>query len=371
MTVSARTDLLSAAHGSRPHRASILINGSPLWPPVTGVQRVARGLVRQLLEEAEPGEVAVAGAPPEFGGSSRLLGGRAVRLGWEQAALAVRGRWATSILNLGNLAPLASTRNLVLTYDLHAHRHPGHYRAAWGRSYWMLSAASYRRARFRVTLSRTIADDLEATLGHHVDAVLPPGIDSPFRPVPASRVEAVRDRFRLGDMPYLVVVGWAQPGKRAELALRAHRILRPDVPHALVLAGGGRPDFADVGLTALPPSVVVTGRLVDEDLAAVYAGSHGLLFCTEYEGFGLPPVEALACGSPVASSRLPITEEVLGGLPGVTFVGGSEADRWASAAEALLKDTADPERSRARSAAALARYPWEGKGTRLLQLVRG
>jgi glycosyltransferase involved in cell wall biosynthesis len=59
------------------------------------------------------------------------------------------------------------------------------------------------------------------------------------------------------------------------------------------------------------PDVTLTGALGDDDLAAIYSGAHALVFPSDDEGFGLPPVEALACGTPVAASDLPALREVL------------------------------------------------------------
>jgi glycosyltransferase involved in cell wall biosynthesis len=343
----------------------VVVNGSPLWPPVTGVQRVARGLTARLLVEAAPGAVRVLGGPGTAGGSlERFPGGRLARLAWEQTVLPAAAA-GVPIVNLGNLSPLAGRHNLVLTYDLHTLHAPGDYRRGVAPVYWRLTRASYRRARVRMTLSRTVAEELEATLGGNVDAVVPPGIDDAFRPRPPAEVEAVRRRFRLGG-PYLVFVGWAQPSKRASLAIAAHRAVVADVPHTLVVVGAARPDYPVPTLPPAGPTVVMTGRLNDRDLAAVYTGSAGLLFPSTHEGFGLPPVEALACGAPVAASSLPVLQEVLGGLPGATIVGSGTVPAWAEAAAALLAaDGSRPERS----AAALARYPWEGKGRLLFDLA--
>jgi len=231
-----------------------------------------------------------------------------------------------------------------------------------------LAAAAYRRARFRGAISRTIADELERHFGPPVDVVVHPGVDDAFRPAPPDRVEAVRRRLGL-EGPFVTVIGWAQPAKRADLALAAHRRVVADVPHRLVVVGAGRADFPAVSLGEMPSSVVMSGRLSDADVAALHTASSGLLFPSEYEGFGLPPVEALAAGSPVASSRIAVLDEVLGGLPGVRFVERHDPDDWASALADLLAAGDDPGGRAERSAAVRERYPWEGKGRLLLETV--
>jgi glycosyltransferase involved in cell wall biosynthesis len=346
----------------------VVVNGSPLWPPVTGVQRVARGLTARIVAEAAPREVRVAGGPEGFGGTrDRFPGGRAARLAWEQTVLPILAR-GSHVVNLGNLAPLASRSTLVLTYDLHVLHAPEHYRRGVASAYWRLAEAAYRRAAVRITLSRTVAEDLEATLGGRVDEVVPPGIDDDFRPVGGARRDAIRRRFDLRGR-YLVVVGWAQPSKRADLAIEAHRAAAARVAHDLVMVGGASGNYPGSRPDGLPATVRWVGRLSDADLAAVYSGSSGLLFPSEYEGFGLPPVEALACGAPVASSELPVLREVVGGLPGVRFVAGWDREAWTEAAERLLADDDGDDASAERSSAARARYPWEGKGRTILDLL--
>jgi glycosyltransferase involved in cell wall biosynthesis len=61
------------------------------------------------------------------------------------------------------------------------------------------------------------------------------------------------------------------------------------------------------------PGVQVTGAVPDDELAAIYSGAHALVFPSDEEGFGLPPVEALACGTPVAACDVPALREVLSG----------------------------------------------------------
>ena len=81
--------------------------------------------------------------------------------------------------------------------------------------------------------------------------------------------------------------------------------------------------------------MIVTGAVDDEDLAAIYTGAHALVFPSDDEGFGLPPVEALACGTPVAACDVPALREVLGDRVALSAVG--DLDGLVRAAEALRR----------------------------------
>ena len=115
-------------------------------------------------------------------------------------------------------------------------------------------------------------------------------------------VAAVRRRYALPD-EYLVWVGGLQtpdPRKRVAELARAPREL------ALVLVGATRPWAHEL------PDVTLTGHVSDDELAAIYSGARALVFPSDDEGFGLPTVEALACGTPVVACDLPVLREVLG-----------------------------------------------------------
>src|SRR5690242_7883923 len=86
--------------------------------------------------------------------------------------------------------------------------------------------------------------------------------------------------------------------------------------------------------------VKLTGAVSDDELAAIYTGAHALVFPSDDEGFGLPPVEALACGTPVAACDVPALREVLGGL--VTLSSVDDLDALVRSAEALRRPAAPP-----------------------------
>jgi glycosyltransferase involved in cell wall biosynthesis len=143
-------------------------------------------------------------------------------------------------------------------------------------------------------------------------------------------VAAVRKRFALPDQ-YLLWVGGLQtpdPRKRIQALLKAKRSM------PLVLAGAaGRwaHELRDVTLT---------DQVSDDELAAIYTGAHALVFPSNDEGFGLPPVEALACGTPVAACDVPAVREVLAGRVQLSPV--DDLDGLIRLAEAASRPAPDP-----------------------------
>jgi glycosyltransferase involved in cell wall biosynthesis len=122
----------------------------------------------------------------------------------------------------------------------------------------------------------------------------------------------VRNAARPG-RPYVVLVGWADPRKDLALAVAAHGpSSRPGRPHDLVLVGRPHPTFAPVQVPDLP-SVRRAGYLPDGGLQALLTGAAALLYPSRYEGFGLPPLEAWACGTPALVSDVPVLRETTGG----------------------------------------------------------
>jgi glycosyltransferase involved in cell wall biosynthesis len=158
---------------------------------------------------------------------------------------------------------------------------------------------------------------------------------------------------RLGiDGPYLLLVGAHDPRKDAALLLRVHLRLLPAFPHQLVLVGERHPNLGPV---ALPPSpaVIAPGRVDDADLVALLTGAAALAFPSRAEGFGLPPLEAVACGTPAVVSDLPVLRESAGGS--ATFVPPGDAEAWTDALAAALRGDLAPGVPPVRSAADAAR----------------
>jgi glycosyltransferase involved in cell wall biosynthesis len=130
----------------------------------------------------------------------------------------------------------------------------------------------------------------------------------------AEEVAAARARYRLPE-DYLLWVGGLQtpdPRKRVGALARTPREL------PLVLVGATKPWAHEL------PGVTLTGHVPDDHLAAIYSGARALVFPSDDEGFGLPTVEALACGTPVVATDIPVLREVLGDRATFVEVGDLE-----------------------------------------------
>jgi glycosyltransferase involved in cell wall biosynthesis len=160
--------------------------------------------------------------------------------------------------------------------------------------------------------------------------VIPEAADASMYPRTQQEVAATRARFALPER-YLVWVGGLQhpdPGKHLAKLAATHREL------PLVLVGPTRPWAHEL------PDVILTGQVSDEQLSAIYSGAHALVLASEDEGFGLPAVEALACGTPVVACEVPALREVLGER--ATFVAPGDMDALIAAAQTARRPAPSP-----------------------------
>jgi glycosyltransferase involved in cell wall biosynthesis len=189
---------------------------------------------------------------------------------------------------------------------------------------WMLRLSlqkSVRRAHHIVTISAFSKREILRYL--NIDdkkvSVIPLGVDvGVFRPdIPQSSVRAVVDKYGLDD-DYFLYLGTLEPRKNLVRLIEAYAALcraRPDAP---LLCIAGRPGwqydeiFTAVEACGVASRVVFTGYVDQGDAPALIAGAHAFVFVSLYEGFGLPPLEAMACATPVIASDIPPMREVVG-----------------------------------------------------------
>lgn len=208
--------------------------------------------------------------------------------------------------------------------------------------------------------------------------VIPEGSEDCFRPIPAGRDSlTVLKRWGVDPVrPYLLYVGGLSPHKNLLRLLSAFADLdRPEVQ--LILVGDLGDVFhthvpelrAEVERLALRGRVHFTGFVPDEDLAYLYSGAIALVQPSILEGFGLPPLEAMSCGTPVVCSRTGSLPEVVGEA-GIYFE-PTDVVEMAGALRRILDDERTRQGLAARALIRSRRYTWTAAAEELLSIFRG
>ena len=274
---------------------------------------------------------------------------------WEQLVLPVRARGRT-LLCPANLAPLAHPCCVIVIHDAAALRHPEWYSPAYAAWQRRILPALARRALHVVTVSEFSRGELTGLLG--IDAaritVIPGGVDPAFTP----QADAETARHELGlTRPYVLCVA-------SQTARKNLHALVPLARHVeVVVAGGHRPQFArEDGLETLRHLGAVADRL----LPGLYAGAEVFALPSLYEGFGLPVLEAMACGTPVVCSDTTALPEAAGGAARL-----AAPDRVADAVAELLGDDAERERLRQAGLRRAAEFSWDRTARAVDALLSG
>lgn len=184
----------------------------------------------------------------------------------------------------------------------------------------LLIGASVRRADVICTLSRSSRSDIESALKIAPGRirVTYPGVNPRYRPQSEADVAAIREKYSLA-RPFFLYVGTWAPRKNVLRLIDAFRIFRNEAPtdHELILIGQ-RPLFErpEVRERLQDPRIAAhvrsLGFVPDEEMPGMYAACQALIFPSLGEGFGLPVIEAMACGTPVLSSNASSLPEVAG-----------------------------------------------------------
>jgi glycosyltransferase involved in cell wall biosynthesis len=293
------------------------------------------------------------------------------RILWEQAVQPFQLGEFDLLHSLAFASPLLLNRPSVVTvYDLSFIHYPAVLSPARRLYLRMFTALSCRRARRVIAISQSTADDLHTTLDILADKidVAVPGYDTNrFQPLPIQQVADFRQSHGLPERFWLFV-GTLEPRKNLPTLLDAYARLPADERLPLILAGGKGwdygPVFKRVERYGLGSSVHFPGFIDSGDLPLWYNCAEVLLMPSIFEGFGLPVLEAMACGTPVIVSDASSLPEVAGdaGL----LIPPLDVDAWTDALHCAYDDAAWRESASQQSLIQAALFRWEQTATRTI-----
>jgi Glycosyltransferase len=253
---------------------------------------------------------------------------------------------------------VAPCPSVVVIHDLLPVTHPEWFPRRGRHPFAELMLWSARYAAAVITPSRAVLEELEAVAGPlgGRGRAIPHGVDGArFRPRSGEELAALQERLGVRP-PYLVMLGSLQPRRGIETALGALAILlerRPEL--RLVIAGKSEHPWGAVP-ARLAHRVVLTGYLADADLPPLLAGAAAALALSRGEGFDLPLLEALACGTPVVASDIAVHREHFAAWARLVPAGDAEA--VASAVEAVLESPPSAGERDRQAAAVRGRFRW-------------
>ncbi|HBR1410458.1 glycosyltransferase family 4 protein [Klebsiella pneumoniae] len=289
----------------------IYINARFLSQKITGVQRFAREISKQLNKIRNDITFLVPSVNDvinfddlEGGDILEVKGGRGHY--WEQITLPffLRQKQSPLLLNLCNAAPAFYHNQISTIHDITYLKYPQSYSLKFRTLYGLLTPLLLRNSRAILTVSDFSKKDISEHYNCDEDkiSVIYNSVSDVF-----TGKDIKKDSF---GMPYILAVSSQNYHKNFHGLIRAFS--KYDGALQLKIIGGKTKAFNGIDLTSEDSRISFLGRVSDEELAELYSNASCFIFPSLYEGFGIPPLEAQACGCPVVSSNRASMIEVLG-----------------------------------------------------------
>lgn len=289
---------------------------------------------------------------------------------WNQIRVPLELRGGTDVyLAAGIVGPVLTRVPIVeIVLDCLAFRHPASKTQRDGRYWRRWTKATASRARAVIAISQFVASDCERFLGvRPADiSVVYPGVSSTFFEAHDRHASAaaVSTRFSVRS-PYVLQVGAYDAHKGGAVAVEAVRELRRSGRDVVLVQCGERPAANGERVAG----VVSLGHVDDRALLDLYRGAAAVCVASNHEGFGLPVVEAMACGTPVIASRAAALPEAGGDV--ARYVSPGDVRGLSVALTAVLDEGPDAAaRRRDAGVAWAARFSWERAAAQVLEVLR-
>lgn len=368
----------------------IAINAALAGPRATGIGVYAWSLARALphIDAGQHSYDIFLGGIPENARESESSNERAQhhvvrvdssaqRLTWDTWGIsrAVERCGADVLHSTSSYLPWAPPGPCVLTvHDLAIYRYPEAFRLANRTIGRRLFESSLRRATMLIAPSEATRRDVVDLCDVRPDrvAVIPEAADRMFQPgIDVREIDRVRERYGLR-FPYVLSVATAEPRKNLVRLLAAFRAIHAALPFPCTLVLVGQEGWHNEALASTARALLragilrITGYVPRSDLPALYSGASVFAYPSLFEGFGLPALEALACGVPVLTSTSSALPEVVGDA--ALLVDPTSTEAIAAGLYMLLTDSARANDLRRHGPAQAARFTWEATAEATLQV---
>lgn len=349
-------------------------------PKMTGVERVAFELTRRIVERRDLkctifcGEQTMLPPNPRVQAWKDEIGSTSIqRHAWEQLVLPSRLKAAKVdvLFNPTLTGPVFESRpQIIMIHDVSFLPSFGWHRRLFSYYYSIVIPFLVRRGTTIITGSDFSRNEIISRLGAHPERVhvVPYGVSEAFSPVDASNVKR---KYGLPER-YILFVGSIEPRKNLKTLLRAMDLVRKsgdcdDLVLVLVGAAGknfSSPEIDDL-VSHLGNGVRLLGYTDEAELPSLYSGALALAFPSLYEGFGLPALEAMACGTPTIASNTTSLPEVVGDT-GI-LVDPLNVEELASAIKTMATRK-DSENLSIRCQQRAAEFSWDTTVNRILEI---
>ncbi|HHY58615.1 MAG TPA: glycosyltransferase family 4 protein [Chloroflexi bacterium] len=272
------------------------------------------------------------------------------------------------------LAPTRARRKVLTVHDLAFIHYPNAAMPSLHHYLNVVVPRSVHRADHIIADSHHTARDLTEqwqTSPERISVVQGAVDHDHFRPVAdPERQRAVRERYAIGDRPYILALSRLEPRKNFPRLIEAFARARlaASLPHRLVIGGGKGwlydEIFRRVAELGVQEHVHFTGFVADADLPVLYSAAEFFAYPSLYEGFGLPIVEALACGTPVLAADNSCLPEA--GGPGAYYVRAEDVESIAAGIVQLATNAGLRSQLRTAGLAHAAHFTWERSAQQLL-----
>jgi glycosyltransferase involved in cell wall biosynthesis len=360
---------------------TIWVNGRFLTRKITGVERVAGEILASLAEHYLDAQghydrngtklhfkLAIEN-DSSFSTPTYAEGWEIKRFGnhkghaWEQLDLAnlPSKDWVLSLCNTG---PMIRKNHIIFFHDAQVYAIPQNF--DWKFRWWYkaLLNVSGRRSQSILTNSEFSKSELAKYTGisqQKIETILL-GCDHMRKIKPEMPLELLT---KLNGKPYVLAVSSASPNKNFSSVLKALELLGSEAPHCVIVGQQYSKVFKDSKLNS--DRVIEMGYVSDETLAGLYTNAMCLVFPSFYEGFGLPPLEAMLLGCPVIASNRSSLPEVCG--TAALFCDPSDPTTIANSISFLVKNPEKVSTMRMTSKVHAENFTWNKSATRLLQVL--